>query len=314
MEGFDIVKLSDEHFKLLLPLYSKAFGQSMDEHELRTKFDTLKICGEKNVGFIALNEKGEAAAFYGVFPCYAIKGDNQVLIAQSGDTMVDAKYRRKKLFVKLAETTFEYCRAKNIKAVFGFPNIYSFPSFVKKLKWTHIHNIVSYQLRVKCLPFIRIRKLFKLKEDFFLNYQLRYLRRQSKKVKEYHSINQNISNYTINKNKQFIEYKAYFEKYFLNLSGVNVWVKPNAMFLLVGDVEDCDEVTFVGVLDELKKIAFRLGIPHIRIQMSPETKLETMAKKYLYKMDNEYPAGGISFDSNFNIHDLRFVLADYDTF
>ena len=64
----------------------------------------------------------------------------------------------------------------------------------------------------------------------------------------------------------------------------------------------------------LRKLCFKLGVPHYRFQTSPGTTFHEMLKNSLVKLENEYPACGISFDQKFDISNLSFILADNDTF
>lgn len=314
MEDFKFVRLLDQNFGLLVPLYKKAFGKEIEESFLKKKFDTSIICGLKNFGFLAIDSNGNAAAFYGVFPCYCVKGNEKVLVAQSGDTMVDPLHRRKKLFIKLAKLTNELCKEHNIKAVFGFPNMFSLPTFIKKLGWTHTHSIEAFHCRVTCLPVIRIKKLFKIKNGFFTSYQNILLRMNSVKKTNLKSILLSNKFFSIERDESYISYKANPKKYMLFFDGVYLWVKLTPMYLLIGDISECNAQDFEKVKIGLKRLCFKLGVPHYRFQTSPGTYFHEMLKNSLIKLENEYPAGGISFDQKFDISSLSFILADNDTF
>ncbi|MBL57411.1 MAG: hypothetical protein CMP61_09495 [Flavobacteriales bacterium] len=314
MKEFKFTRLSDSNFGLLVPLYKKAFGKEIDEDFLKKKFDTSIICGLKNFGFLAIHSNGDAAAFYGVFPCYCVKNDQRFLVAQSGDTMVDPLHRRKKLFIKLAELTNELCKEHKIKAIFGFPNIFSLPTFTKKLGWTHTHSIEAFHFKVKCLPFIRLQKLFKLKNDFFLNYQNTLLRLNSVQKTNFTSILLSNNFFSIERDASYFSYKVNPKKYILLINGVYLWVKLTPMYLLIGDISECSTQDFEKVKMGLRKLCFKLGVPHYRFQTSPGTTFHEMLKNSLTKLENEYPACGISFDQKFDISNLSFILADNDTF
>ena len=314
MEEFKFIRLSDSNFGLLVPLYKKVFGKIIEEDFLKRKFDTYSICGLKNFGFLAIHSNGEAAAFYGVLPCYSVKGEEKVLVAQSGDTMVDSVYRRKKLFVKLAELTNELCKEHNVKAVFGFPNMFSLPTFTKKLGWTHTHSIEVFYAKVSCLPFLKLKKLLKLGDDFFIGYQNKVLKVNSIQETSFESILSSHEFYTIDRGEDYISHKAIPQKYMLTIEGVYLWIKLTPMYLLVGDMSKCSSEDFEKVKSGLKKLCFKLGVPYYRFQTSPGTDFHKMLKSSLSKLENEYPAGGISFDEKFDISNLNFILADNDTF
>lgn len=315
MDEFQVIELTDAHFPLLVKLYKKAFGKEVDALVLERKFNTEAICGIKNIGFVAIDGFGEAAALYGVFPCFAQKGGQQILVAQSGDTMVDPKYRRKKLFVVLAKATFDYCKTLGIQAVFGFPNIYSFPSFVKKLNWIHTHNIVAYHTKVPCLPFLITTRTFKGLNRSVTVYQNNFLKRKRVEVTCFKSIISEKENYSLVKDSSFLSYKFFTDKtHLVRIEGVLLWLKPSPMFLFIGDMEYCSEPTFMKVLVKLKKIAFWMGIPHIRFQASEGTEFELLLKKHFEQLENEYPVGVLALNQELDINEFRFILADNDTF
>jgi hypothetical protein len=316
MEGYKFEILTDSSFEILVPLYKKAFGKEISSFELAKKYDTSKICSIKNIGYLAFNKKGEAIGFYGLLPCYSSNGKERVLVAQSADTLVDPNLERNKVFLELAQRTHEFCKENGIKAIYGFPNMFSFPMFIKKIGWTHIHNIEAYHSKVRCLPFLRVIKFFKLKGDFFEAYQAKIIQSISHKTKKIDSILCGDSEYSIEKSSKFIEYKSNYNsvKYFINLNGIDLWVKLSPMFLQVGDLSYCSESDFKQLNKDLSKLCFRLGIPHFRFHISSQTYLHKLLKQSLSKLDLEYPAGGISFDENFDINELNFIMADNDTF
>jgi len=312
MSEYRIEKLNDENVQSLLPLYEKAFGKPISLIELKSKFNT-KNWGLRNVGFISFfNDK--AVGFYGVFPCEVEIGGEKVLIAQSGDTMVDPEHRRKKLFVVLAKKTFEFCEENGIALVYGFPNIFSFPSFVKKLDWVHIHNIVVHSFKVKCLPFLMMSRMLKIPQSFFHKIQHSILSLKSVKPTNYQSLINSEETISLIKDASFFEYKTYFKQYFLSIESKLVWVKPTSMYLLVGDVEACSKEEFEKVLKKLKRLCFVLGIPHVRFQCSENSKLNDFVKETGVKLDIEYPVGCLPIKSDIEFEKFKFTLADYDTF
>tara|TARA_Y100000766_G_scaffold281004_1_gene291759 strand:- start:6420 stop:7358 length:939 start_codon:yes stop_codon:yes gene_type:complete len=310
---YQIEKLTDKNIEDLLPIYQSAFSTDIELSELKAKFDTSSF-GLKNVGFIAYSPEGEASAFYGVFPCEVYFNGEKILIAQSGDTMTHKNHRRKNLFVKLAEKTFDFCRENDISLVYGFPNELSYMGFIKKLKWSHKENISAYHLRCKCLPFIRMKSVFPFLKSFFDKIKRNKFEKIQVKGKPFESNLLEQGQVGVLRDQKFINYKSYSKKYFLLIHGVQVWVKPNEMFLLVGDVSICSDEKFYLILKQLKKICFRIGIPHLRFHTSPGTKLERLLKPISKKYDIEYPIGYLKFNDKLDINKLKYSLADYDTF
>ena len=312
MSEYRIEKLNDDNIESLLPLYEKAFGKSISLIELKAKFNTQKW-GLNNVGFVSFYE-GKAVGFYGVFPCEVEVDGEKVLIAQSGDTMVDVKHRRQKLFVTLAKKTFEFCKANNVALIYGFPNQFSFPSFVKKLDWIHIHNIVAHSFKVKCIPFLTLERLLKVPKSIFSKYQHWVLSNKCVQPSYYQSINNSVNDISVIKDSKFIAYKSYFKKYFLSINKKVIWVKPTSMYLLIGDVEKCTKEEFDVILKKLKRLCFTLGIPHLRFQCSENSVLNTFVKEDGVKLDMEYPVGCLALNPAIKAEKFKFTLADYDTF
>ena len=310
---YRIEKLTDDNIADLLPIYKSAFSTDIELSELRAKFDTSNF-GLKNVGFIAYSSEGEGAAFYGVFPCEVLINGEKVLIAQSGDTMTHKNHRRKNLFVILAEKTFDFCKNNDIHMVYGFPNEFSYMGFIKKLKWSHDESIRAYHIRCKCIPFLRLKSIFPFLTPFLNKIKRKKFDRIQIQGKPFQSNLLEVNQYGVLRDEKFLNYKSYSKKYFLSISGVQVWVKPKEMFLLVGDVSACSDEKFYLVLKQLKKLCFSVGIPHLRFHTSPGTKLERLIKPISTKHEIEYPIGYIKLNNQVEVERIKYNLADYDTF
>lgn len=78
---------------------------------------------------------------YAVFPVDCIVGGTTRRGAQSLDTMTDARYRGRGLFVNLARSVYERCAAGGVAFVYGFPNGNSVHGFLTKLGWTSLDPV-----------------------------------------------------------------------------------------------------------------------------------------------------------------------------
>lgn len=85
------------------------------------------------------------AALYIVWPAMLRLGDEDVLGAQSMDTMTHPDYRGRGLFVGLAEECFAVAKSRGIEVVYGFPNASSYPGFVRRLNFDHVGDVVSWR-------------------------------------------------------------------------------------------------------------------------------------------------------------------------
>jgi hypothetical protein len=118
----------------------------------------------------------------------------------------------------------------------------------------------------------------------------------------------------VNHSTSFFDYKTYSENYLLEFQGINVWLKFDATFLLIGDIEKCNDQHFLETIKKLKKIAFILGLPHLKFQTSTNTWALSMFKKYGFPMDVSYPVVGVNFTNKIPLEQLKFTGADNDTF
>jgi hypothetical protein len=306
-------KLSGDNIGDLVPIYNSAFQKDISINELIEKFDT-SFTGFKNVGFIAYAPEGEPAAFYGVFPCFATYNGVKYLVAQSGNTMTHANHTGRGLFTALAKMTYDYCRENRIHLVFGFPNQNSYPGFIKKLDWKHFDDMRAYLIRVKCVSWIRIKRIFRLSEKLHQslgNFMLSLCRKGT----AFQSSCNSDDTIVVDHNKEFLAYKSYAKNYLLEIEGVNVWLKFNESFLLIGDIEKCSDKVFIKVIAKLKLFSFFMGLSHIRIHCSSGVWLEKSLVSYgAHKRDISYPIGGINLTQVLHMGKMKFTTADNDTF
>ena len=92
--------------------------------------------------FVDLAMSGERiAAIYAVQPSFVRVGGACALAAQSVDTLVDADFRGRGLFLKMAEAVYQRVGAQGGAFVYGFPNANSAPGFFRKLGWAPLDPV-----------------------------------------------------------------------------------------------------------------------------------------------------------------------------
>ena len=74
-------------------------------------------------------------AQYAIIPVKMKIGDELITGSQSVDTMTHPNYRNQGIFEILANRAYEEAEEKGINIVYGFPNQYSYPGFIRKLDW-----------------------------------------------------------------------------------------------------------------------------------------------------------------------------------
>ena len=312
MTNYRIERISESNLIDLISIYKSAFGNDLDLKKFNKKQSTQNF-GDAFVGFIAYDNQDNPAAFYGVYTCEVSYRKKNYLSAQSGDTMTHKDHGGKGLFTLLATKTYDYCKEQGFHCVFGFPNENSFPGFTKRLGWTHFDDLTPYVIRVKCIPWIRVKNTFRLPQLIHNKWCKRKLLKL-KKGKAFNSSCYTEDTPVVHHSEEFFSYKTYEENYLVIISGLSVWLKFDDTFLIIGDIEKCSEQKFLEVIKILKRIAFYLGLPHLRFHASSNTWGEFMFKKYGTSMEVKYPIGGINFTNEIPMEKMKFTAADNDTF
>ncbi|MFA7273190.1 MAG: GNAT family N-acetyltransferase [Crocinitomicaceae bacterium] len=312
MNDYTIKQLSNENIQDLIPIYKNAFDKIIHFDYLHKKINT-QLLGEYCIGFIAYDQLQNPAAFYGVYPCQIEFKGKLYLFAQSGDTMTHSLHSGKGLFTKLATETHKLCFQKGFDGLFAFPNENSLPGFIGKLGWSHIDDITPYLIRVKCIPWIRLKSTFGLPQTLH-NKWCRFILKKVTKGEPFKSSCLSNDTAAVDHSEAFFAYKTYEENYIINVNGIKVWVKFNDIFLIIGDIEVCDELSFKKVIRVLKKLAFKLGLPHLRFQFSSNTWGESILKKFGTPMQVKYPIVGFNFTDKIPMEKIKFTGADNDTF
>jgi hypothetical protein len=95
-------------------------------------------CRDASRVYLALDVQGgaeQAAAIYAIAGVPFRIAQQQCAGSQSLDTLTDKSYRRMGLFNWLGETTYTDAARSGVQLVYGFPNAFSGPGFVKQLSW-----------------------------------------------------------------------------------------------------------------------------------------------------------------------------------
>lgn len=312
MTAYRFEKLSPANIADLLPVYFNAFGKVADIAFLTQKQNT-SVFGESYCGYIAYSNTGEPAAFYGVFPCLIEYNGKKFLAAQSGDTMTHSDHTGKGLFTALAQQTYDYCRAHGIHLVFGFPNKNSYPGFVKKLCWKHFDDMIAYTVYVRCLPWIRIKNALGISSQLHGKW-CRTVLSFFPAGSIFKSSCLMSETPVIDHSPDFFNYKKYSQNFLINVNGINIWLKFDDDYLLVGDMEKCEEAVFIKTIRTLKKIAFFLGLSNVRFHCSSNTWIQPLLEIHARKKKVTYPVGGINFSNEIPMEEMKFTMADNDTF
>lgn len=141
MAEYKIEKLSKKDFSLLIPLMKDCFGSDVDLNYFNWKY--LDNPSGEFVGFVALSENGEVAAFYGVIPHLFIVEGEKAIFFQACDAMTHPDHRQKGLFNKLVSHCCDYLENENKLFVIAFGGSTSSNSFLR-MGWSKIFNMRYY--------------------------------------------------------------------------------------------------------------------------------------------------------------------------
>lgn len=97
------------------------------------------------------------AGLYIIWPCMLRLGEEDVLGAQSMDTMTHPDYRGRGLFTTLAEECFAIAARRGFEVVYGFPNESSYPGFVRRLNFDHAGDVGAWRYRRRTRLSRRVR-------------------------------------------------------------------------------------------------------------------------------------------------------------
>lgn len=311
---YSIKRITNSLYKDIQELFSLSFGSEYSLKEISTKYNT-SIFGLENIGFLAKGEKGDVAAYYGVFPIILRYKDADYLVAQSGDTMTAPNHRKKGLFTKLALKTYDLSKEEGVKFIFGFPNQNSLPGFKYKLNWVFNGFMQRFNIEVNTLPFCELASRYSIFQSLYNNYVKKKLSKLVVGIEDvdFEKFNDNNVDGSIKKDKNFFKYKLLSPYvYLININGFDLLIKVKT-HLYVGEVGVIKGESVLSLLKELKKLSKQLGAKRVVFTMSRNHWLFDILKKEYEPIDS-LPIGFYIIDDKIDYKQIQFTNADYDTF
>jgi Acetyltransferase (GNAT) domain len=311
---YTVKRIDDSLYPATVELYQKAFDMREDVAYVKAKYDTSRF-GLAHTGFFAFHSSGEPAAFYGVFPMrFSVKGQD-VLCAQSGDTMTAPSHTKKGLFIRLAKETYQYAEAKGVKFVFGFPNENSYPGFKNKLDWQFQGVLKKLTLKVNTLPLCEATSKFSISRGLYANYvSIVIAGLKVKLTSDSIAVFNHLPEVAlVKKDLDFFEYKLRNPmNHLIKVNGFTMLIKPYP-HLLIGAVNFFDKDKTLLFINTIKQLAFKLGCGKINLFLSENHWLY----KYLENqmgIESSLPIGFYEIEHSIPYADITFITADMDTF
>ncbi len=304
-------RLNEQNFKHFVNLYNKVYQKNYTLELLQQKYNTQHIVEGYYLYIAFSHQSNEAVASFGAVP-YLFKHKNKsILAAQASDAMTTKEHRGNRLFSTLHQKVVELLKQKPFQFYFAFPNQNSHPIFLNKFNWEE-HN----QLQLFLIPTsarIPTRKIaWKLPYLTALHNQ--FIERIFKKYAiNFSPEDQAANTFQVHKNKAFYQYKANKMHKCIQIEDTIFWIKITN-HLQIGDVYIKNKKHFPNHLNQLCKLAAKIGVPSISFNCSSNHPLNATFSQY-YPSIPSLPVVFLELSPN-NIHynNIQFTQADIDTF
>jgi hypothetical protein len=301
---FSLDKIDD-----LLYIFKSSNKLKVSKEKFIKKYNTDYL-GISYVGYLAYDEFEKPAAFYCVIPVLITnEKKEEILIAQSADTITHPLHQKKGLFITLAEMTYNLAMELNIEFLFGIPNYLSYPGFVKKLKWQHTGFMQIFRIRVNTLPLAYLSKKNNSFNSFYQKYTHFIISVLFKKETTF-CLNSTI--YEIKANENYKNYKNYNKKYFIKIDDVVLWITIDN-FLKIGDIQGLNEENIILFIKKIKLISFSLGCHKIVFQCNKTNNLFKVFSSQITPSEG-LPIIFKNLTNNYTTENISLKYSDIDTF
>jgi len=146
----------------ILELRQAVYGEIVDREQWFNWWKWMYNDNPAGRGRIWLAEhSGKIVGQYAIVPRVMKIAGEIITGALSLDTMTHPDYRREGIFESLAKRVYSQAAEEDIYVIYGFPNKFSYPGFIKKLNWfdicsirtlmkvLHSENVMRAKLRVR---------------------------------------------------------------------------------------------------------------------------------------------------------------------
>jgi Acetyltransferase (GNAT) domain len=304
---YSIERLSASNIPRLVSLYNHCFNVKVAKEFLIQKYNTVKL-GAQHIGFLALSQN-LPVAFYAVIPCIILLDGEEILAAQSTDTMTHPHHRKKGLFLTLAQKTYDLARRENIRFIFGFPNQRSLPGFAK-LNWSFGKDPMKlFRMSTNSFSYARIIFKSRLLSRIYLKAIELYLRSDSNLAQHiFEGENNCLKHDTV-----FVSYKEHTHTFFISIGNTGVWLRIDGS-LKIGYVKLHARVDLSQFLKQLRRLATILGCSKIVFITGCNSKLFAFLQPQIHPAD-AFPVGFLNLTGRrIDFEKIGFEYCDIDIF
>jgi hypothetical protein len=310
MDGLEIRKLTKVGLADVRDLIEIVYNRKYSLNYIEKKYSTLKYCGVEYIATLGyLNN--EIIAFYGALPILFKQDGKKVLAVQTCDSFTRKEYQGQGVYYKLAKASYEIMKQAGAEFTFAFHSENTFHS-CKKLGWEILEHKQRFQIETGIkLP------VFKLWSKYPIFAKVKH-KKVNKAIQQFEKHLEFKNDYiergflSADYSREFIEYKNYLNNRIIEIAGCKIWLKFD-FIMLVGAFSDLNENNIEEVLKGLNKIAKKLKINEILIQLNKKSKEYKMISKF-YTSKESFLIGYYLFNPNIDVNNIRINYVDFDTF
>jgi hypothetical protein len=309
-DGYTFVRTNRDNVHLLVPLFEEVTGRAVTVDYFIKKYTTRWTKGGQFWGFLALNREGRAVAHQMGLPFMFQFGDQQVLAAQSCDSLTANELRGKGFFSVLAKMTNEMLRQEGAQFIFGFSNENSLAA-TTKLGWKFMEHLVGYKIKVRTVPLEKIcRRVGVLYGPYLALVDFAFRKQRVAEPIPNSCIEG--ENGGIVRDEAFYEHRCFSFNRRVKVGGVRIWFKLFGQ-LCLGEIERVPEAEVLEMLSKLKRKCFWLGINEIVFQASPGTYHEVIFARHFPSFES-WATLYSNFCSSVDFTELKLTFGDIDSF
>jgi hypothetical protein len=311
-ETYRLVVLYGRELEIISPLLQEVYGRAAFTPDwVRRKYACMRD-GVPSFVCAALAKDGRPVSAVGMLPWPIRPGDRLELAGQLADSSTSAPHRGRGLHPRLMRLAHEVCEAHGQTFVFRFSNDLSLAITTSKLGYTQLGDLVEYHRPVRTLWAERLARRARLGDA--------YDRRVERITDPYVEPDLMLPSPAltegyagVDRDRAYFDYKAAFGRSrVLSLDGARVWLTVRHG-VLVGDMEADSDATFDRGLDELERLARRLGAHRLLFQVPEDVRLSRQLATRL-PQTRRRPLAYFDLNSKIPSDALRLTLGDIDTF
>jgi GNAT superfamily N-acetyltransferase len=309
---YRIAVLYGREIQVISPLLVEVYGRrAFTPDWVRRKYDCERD-GARAFACVAFAPDGRPVATVGAIPWPFRYGAYVELAAQLADSATSPAHQGRGLHVRLMQLLHEVCAAAGMTFVLRFSNALSFSITTTRLGYTPLDDLVEYDWPIRTPWVERVARRVGLGDA----YDRRFERLTASHLDPGVALASSVlaEGYAgVERDRAFFDYKeAFGRSRVLTLDDASVWLALRHG-VLVGDMTAPSDRALGRGLDELERLARRLGAHRILVQASGDIRLS----RYLATRLPETRRRRVSYfdlGTKLPAEALRFTLGDIDAF